>query len=407
MKLSVRIAVINPFATSKGHAKAYTNILVESLLTALVGRESEVDLYVPDAFELDLEDGGLQSGRLQIICVGKGRDRSKKNGTGIFSSIKFAVSLLYGCNRFFLAASEQICFRQYDAIYIIGGETLTNLAWLRWLTRGAEKNIVGVLNIHNSDYGKNLYGDFVGKRIYKMISRWMIPILVSKRITLFTHGPKMKAQLEAQLRIESARVDWFRIPIAKKFIGSRGDTRAIGKGGVKRILFYGVIRQDKGLDLLINALVRLREEAWELDVSGSPAQMGEKSVLRLLEPIIERCRLTLRYLSDEELNSCISQADFVVLPYRKSFQAQSVAMIDAIARAKPVVVPDCSEAAEEVERLGLGMTFEAESVASLSATLLQMLRWDQNGFEIGRSEYLGQSSYETAGQRLLGAVVSL
>ena len=83
------------------------------------------------------------------------------------------------------------------------------------------------------------------------------------------------------------------------------------------LLFFGLVRDYKGLDILIEAMDELKDEDVFLTVAGEWWR-GRKKLRRSLEksPSRKRVEVIDRYLNGEETALCFSRADVVVLPYR-------------------------------------------------------------------------------------------
>jgi glycosyltransferase involved in cell wall biosynthesis len=91
--------------------------------------------------------------------------------------------------------------------------------------------------------------------------------------------------------------------------------------GKKVILFFGFIRDYKGLDLLIDAVSKLNNEYLLVicgEVYGS-FDKYEKQIESL--GIKKRVALHVRYISDEEVPLFFSSADVCVLPYKSATQS--------------------------------------------------------------------------------------
>lgn len=93
---------------------------------------------------------------------------------------------------------------------------------------------------------------------------------------------------------------------------------------IKYLLFFGFIRDYKGLDLLLNAFadVRLRKFPVKLLIAGeyysSPEPYLELIKNHHLEDLIE---LRTEFIADEEVNLYFSAADMVVQPYKSATQS--------------------------------------------------------------------------------------
>ena len=98
--------------------------------------------------------------------------------------------------------------------------------------------------------------------------------------------------------------------------------RALGlKSGCRNILFFGLIRQYKGLDILLEAFRQLGDE-YQLIVAGEPYGSFEpyQQIIDTL-PNKDRIRLIPEYIPDSEVSKYFSAADVTVLPYRSATQS--------------------------------------------------------------------------------------
>jgi glycosyltransferase involved in cell wall biosynthesis len=107
----------------------------------------------------------------------------------------------------------------------------------------------------------------------------------------------------------------------------------------KIILFFGVIKDYKGLDLLIASLAKLPEELLRkirLVVAGYPFIPIEPLRRLAIElGVIDRITWDLRFIPENEVSSYFETATVVVFPYRAI--DQSGAMHIALAFSKPIV----------------------------------------------------------------------
>lgn len=87
------------------------------------------------------------------------------------------------------------------------------------------------------------------------------------------------------------------------------------------ILFFGIIRKYKGLDILIKAMDYLPNNIWLL--IGGEIYESEKNYLSLIRQSLAKERIIchFRYISDDEVPFFFSCADVCVLPYRSATQS--------------------------------------------------------------------------------------
>ncbi|MGN0202030.1 MAG: glycosyltransferase [Candidatus Cryptobacteroides sp.] len=130
--------------------------------------------------------------------------------------------------------------------------------------------------------------------------------------------------------------------------------RALGTdAGRKTLLFFGLIREYKGLDILLRAFSQL-DDSYRLVIAGEPYGSFDK-----YQEIIDssgcadRIHLFTHYIKDSEVKTYFSAADLVVLPYRTATQSG----INAIAChfGIPMVVTDTGGLKQTVGDTGIGL----------------------------------------------------
>jgi glycosyltransferase involved in cell wall biosynthesis len=134
------------------------------------------------------------------------------------------------------------------------------------------------------------------------------------------------------------------------------------------VLFFGLIRPYKGVDVLIDAFGEIDDT--ELWIVGRPLGMatgdlreragGSKSPIRFVE----------RFVSDAELPSYFRRADIVVLPYRDA--EQSGVLYTALAFGKPVVMTNVG-GFPEVAATGAGTIVPPNDPRALAGALAELL----------------------------------
>ena len=123
--------------------------------------------------------------------------------------------------------------------------------------------------------------------------------------------------------------------------------------GKKNILFFGLIRTYKGLDILLEAFGKL-DESFQMIIAGEPYGSFEKyqQIIDRL-PNKERIRMCLKYIKDSEVKTYFSAADLAVLPYRSATQSgiSSVAYHFDV----PMIVTDVGGLKETIGDRGTGI----------------------------------------------------
>jgi glycosyltransferase involved in cell wall biosynthesis len=110
------------------------------------------------------------------------------------------------------------------------------------------------------------------------------------------------------------------------------------ESGRKVLLFFGLIRDYKGLDLLIDAMTEL-DDSYLLLIAGEVYGKFDKYKDMIQEKRLQnRISLHLKYIPDSELPLYFSAADICVLPYRSGTQSGIVAV--SYHFGLPVIVTD-------------------------------------------------------------------
>ena len=131
------------------------------------------------------------------------------------------------------------------------------------------------------------------------------------------------------------------------------------------VLFFGLLRPYKGIDVLL--------EAWRDGIEGAelwivgPPRMNIAPLRAAAPPSV---RFVPRFVDEAELPAYFGRADLVVLPYREI--EQSGVLFTALAFGKPLLLSDVGGFAE-VAAGGLARAVPAGDAAALRAALEQLL----------------------------------
>ncbi len=164
------------------------------------------------------------------------------------------------------------------------------------------------------------------------------------------------------------------------FIGDASSQEvAKGRIGVPKeatvILFFGQIKEVKGLDVLIEAMPGILREhpgallvvagkVWKDDFRRYQARIDELGVS-------ENCVLHIRYIPDSEVRDYYGAADIVALPYRRIYQSGVLLM--AMSYGKPTIVSDIAGMTEVVSDGVNGYVFPSGDSKALAAKLSDTL----------------------------------
>lgn len=140
------------------------------------------------------------------------------------------------------------------------------------------------------------------------------------------------------------------------------------KKNVPVLLALGATRDDKGLDILLEAL-NLVNDDFQLLIAGQEANFSEEYIDQHTKKYSDKVTKLLKFLDDDEFGECLSAADFVVLPYRKCFDGASGPLGEGVVLGKTIIGPNHGSLGNIISTNHLGYTFEAENVKALADVL--------------------------------------
>lgn len=142
------------------------------------------------------------------------------------------------------------------------------------------------------------------------------------------------------------------------------------------VLFFGALRPNKGLEILIAALEYLPSADLRVVIAGA----GDRPVERLAASAAAadpRITLELERVSLQRKHELFAQASVVALPYT-SFASQSGVLHDAYAFERPVIVTDVGALGETVREDSTGAVARPSDPKDFAARLREALepqRW--------------------------------
>ena len=141
--------------------------------------------------------------------------------------------------------------------------------------------------------------------------------------------------------------------------------------GARVLLFFGQIKEVKGLDVLIRAMPRIVREDPDtiLLIAGKVWKDDFRRYQGQIEAlgISDKVELHLRFIPDSEVANYYAAADVVVLPYRRIYQSGVLLM--AMSYGKPVLVSDIEGMTEVVADGVNGYTFAAGDAEAMAGRL--------------------------------------
>ena len=148
----------------------------------------------------------------------------------------------------------------------------------------------------------------------------------------------------------------------------------------KTLLFFGLIRDYKGLDILIEAFSKL-DASYQLIIAGEPYGSFTKYQEQIDKSAgKERIALYTRYIPDDKVPLFFSASDVVVLPYRTATQSG----ISAISYhfGIPMITTNVGGLKEAIEKPGTGIVVDKIDASAIAGAIEEFFRdTDRGRFE--------------------------
>ena len=154
--------------------------------------------------------------------------------------------------------------------------------------------------------------------------RYIIKFLLKKFNGIFCMSSIVRNQIESIY--SNCNLENIFLPVKDfgKEIPKNTATERLGIKGKKIILFFGIIREYKGLKILLESISKLKEKTdnFTLLIAGECYDSKEK-YLKLIRRLGVSDQLVWidEYIPDDKINLYFSASDVVVLPYTKSTQS--------------------------------------------------------------------------------------
>ena len=143
------------------------------------------------------------------------------------------------------------------------------------------------------------------------------------------------------------------------------------------ILFFGGIRPNKGLYILLKALEIVKScnrRVLLVIAGGLLGRFNFESYSDIIRKsdLSEQVQTFIQFIPEEEVDYFFAASDLVVLPYLK-FEAQSGVLLRAYAHKKPVVVSDVGAIGELVSSDKVGLAVEPGNSEALAEAVTSVL----------------------------------
>lgn len=170
----------------------------------------------------------------------------------------------------------------------------------------------------------------------------------------------------------------------------------------KVILFFGLIREYKGLDILLNSIpiLKNRLKDYKVVIAGECYENPQKylDIIKELD-IKEYIDINLDFIPDDKISNYFSAADIVVLPYKTATQS-GITQI-AFNFNRPVIISDVGGLSETVidGKTGYVVSPESEPIAGAIVKYFEKNKYYE--FSENIKNYKKNYSWKTFTQKLM------
>lgn len=172
-------------------------------------------------------------------------------------------------------------------------------------------------------------------------------------------------------------------------------------------LFFGNIRDEKNLDLMMRAIQRVDQPLHLLVVGrfGGGHHRGIDEYRRLAAALELDGSITFmdRYVPDSEVPDLFALCDWVALPYSRSFTSQSGVLNLAVQYARPVLLSAHGILGEVLASCDVGVGVNPDDEDALAVAIPEICRRVQDGHTFRFEQYMQIYSWDENVQRTVAA----
>jgi D-inositol-3-phosphate glycosyltransferase len=197
---------------------------------------------------------------------------------------------------------------------------------------------------------------------------------------LIVHYENGKKQLVERWKIESNKIDVIPhgiIPVQNQIQMKNAREKLNLPASRKILLFFGSIRPNKGLDVLLKSMkevISQNPDALLVIAGALPRGMSFEPYSDIIEKLklSENVKSFIKFIPDEDVDYYFAACDMVVLPYLR-FESQSGVLLRAYAHKIPVVVSNVGAMGEIINNDKTGIAVEPNNEKALACAINSIL----------------------------------
>lgn len=336
------ILYIQPTGDRKGHYGLYTSHLCQELgklghTVTLITNKITPELYVP---------GDLTFNIIEACNGSLGFEKFDAHAS------RYPLYMHFGYFRntyLVLRQAFRLCRTQrFDLVHITGAEFMVASLLLKVYARSLPPVVMenSAANFTFASYA----GGYV-KKLYKVFQRNFYRSTLGQEIKAITVlGEWHKEMLTEQLNLPTS------CEIEVVFDGGNPPATPLDMVTARRnlglqdisgplFLFLGVLRRDKGIECLLEAVSLMKESDVKLIVAGHPQDYTSKDIERLVRHygIEKMLTLHLNYVDDSVISQYYFASDALIVPYPRTYTGGSGPLKGALIHGRPSIVTNVAD----------------------------------------------------------------
>lgn len=238
------------------------------------------------------------------------------------------------------------------------------------------------------------------------INHFFSLLVYKKADILFVHSNSNKRDLAQQTKLDENKIKVVPHGDFDTFIPDRIVTKSEARKlfGLSEknnvLLFFGAIKEYKGLDILLNSLFEIADKIdnMALIIAGMTGDAESKEIVSKSKDVISKLPegITVifhdKFIPDSEVVKYFMASDVVVLPYRRI--SHSGVLHVAYSFGRPVIATDVGDFKEAIEDGKSGFVLSTNSPKDLSDKIIQIFSDRSKLEEMGKyARYLSETKY--------------
>lgn len=368
--------------SSKGGSSLY----VHNLISHIYNYNKNFIIYLSDNYTFKIQDKHLKT----IYIMGA---NNKVINNQFIRKLNTIIYRYEGIKYFYKMLKKDISKK---IIHLQGPFIFLDFFYLKKL----KKNAKLILTVHDVIPHKYLINKkidlYFRKKTYKVFDHYIVHSKQNKYELIKYFGINKEKISVVEHGIEMPRI------INKKEVNNFRKKYKFPK--VKKIiLFFGRLREYKGLDLLLKALTKIRKEDFFLIIAGKA--QNSKFYIRNLD-IIKELKLEAnvlflnKFIKDNEIPILFNISDFTVLPY-KFFHSQSGVLATAVTYQLPVIVSDTGSMGDFVREHNIGKVFKPNSLKQLTESIKYFIESGLEEYKLNEIICRNQYSWQKIAKKTL------